>query len=89
MNITNEVVTRYIDGLYRPLTSELAELRRQAEADHIPVILRDTERFLVSMLTLIRPRRILEIGRIFFLLFCTGLRRRYENNHSGSRSRDV
>ena len=35
MNITNEVVTRYIDGLYRPLTSELAELRRQAEADHI------------------------------------------------------
>ena len=58
MNITNEVVTRYIDGLYRPLTSELAELRRQAEADHIPVILRDTERFLVSMLTLIRPRRI-------------------------------
>ena len=62
MNITNEVVTRYIDGLYRPLTSELAELRRQAEADHIPVILRDTERFLVSMLTLIRPRRILEIG---------------------------
>ena len=74
MNITNEVVTRYIDGLYRPLTSELAELRRQAEADHIPVILRDTERFLVSMLT---------------LLFCTGLRRRYENNHSGGRSRDV
>ena len=62
MNITNEVVTRYLDGLYRPLTPELAELRRQAEADHVPVILRDTESFLTSMLTLVRPRRILEIG---------------------------
>ena len=62
MNITNEVVTEYIDGLYRPLTPELAELRREAEENHVPVILRDTERFLSSMLTLTRPHRILEIG---------------------------
>lgn len=62
MNITNEVVTRYLDGLYRALTPSLAELRQQAEKDRVPVILRDTERFLASVLTMVRPRRILEVG---------------------------
>ena len=62
MNITNEVVTRYLDGLYRPLTPGLADLRRQAEEEHVPVILRDTERFLASILALVRPERILEVG---------------------------
>lgn len=62
MNITNEKVTQYIDGLYRPLTPELAQLRQTAEENRVPVILRDTERFLASMLKLVKPRRILEIG---------------------------
>ncbi len=62
MNITNEKVTSYLDSLYRPLTPKLANLRLRAESDGIPVILRDTERFLASMLALTRPTRILEIG---------------------------
>ncbi len=62
MNITNRKVTEYLDGLYRPLTPQLEQMRREAEAEGIPVILRDTERFLAVMLTVIKPSRILEIG---------------------------
>ena len=32
MNITNELVTEYINGFYRTMTSELGELRDEAEA---------------------------------------------------------
>ena len=62
MNITNEKVTEYLDGLYRPLTPQLEKLRKEAEAEGVPVILRDTERFLAVMLNITRPLRILEIG---------------------------
>lgn len=61
-NITSMQVIDYLDSLYRPLTPELGELRKQAEADYIPIILKDTERFLDVMLRLIRPKRILEFG---------------------------
>ena len=89
MNITNEVVTRYLDGLYRPLTPGLADLRRQAEEEHVPVILRDTERFLASILALVRPERILEVGAAVgyssscFAQICG---KEYENHDAGSRS---
>lgn len=62
MNITNEKVTDYLDSLYHPLTEELARLREKSEAEYVPVILRDTERFLVTMLKIIKPKHILEIG---------------------------
>lgn len=77
MNIITPQVTAYLDALYHPQEG-MQELRRQAEADHVPIILRDTERFLYSLLRLKKPQRILEIGTavgysaIFFAKVCQG-----------------
>lgn len=62
MNITNEKVTEYIDSLYHPLCDELAALREEGERRHVPIILRDSERLLISLLEMKKPHRILEIG---------------------------
>ncbi|MFV0517576.1 MAG: O-methyltransferase [Aminipila sp.] len=62
MNITNDKVTEYIDSLYRPLTPELAELREKAESENVPIILKDAETFLLNIIRLKKPKRILEIG---------------------------
>lgn len=61
-NITNDRVTDYINGFYAPLTADLAELRREAEAARVPIILRETESFLGTFLGVTKPKRILEIG---------------------------
>ena len=61
-NITNELVTRYINSFYHPLTSELGALRQEAEAAEIPIILKETESYLRATLAILRPKRILEIG---------------------------
>ncbi|MDD7733915.1 MAG: O-methyltransferase [Anaerovoracaceae bacterium] len=61
-NITSRQVINYLDSLYKPLTPQLGELRKQAEADFVPIILKDTERFLDVMLSIIKPKRILEFG---------------------------
>ena len=60
--ITNPVITEYLDSLYVPLDGRLEEFRRRAEAEGLPIILRDTERILSVLLRLRRPRRILEFG---------------------------
>ncbi len=62
MNIINDRVTSYINGLYRSLDPELGELRKKAEEDHVPIILRDTETLLLTLLQLKKPDAILEIG---------------------------
>ena len=62
MNIINDKVTDYINGLYRPLNGELEAIREAAEREHVPIILRDTETLLLSLIRLKRPSRILEIG---------------------------
>jgi predicted O-methyltransferase YrrM len=62
MNITNDKVTEYLDGLYQPLNEELNMLRSAAEEQHVPIILRETEAFLFHILRMKKPRRILEIG---------------------------
>ena len=61
-NITNDIVTEYINQFYRPKTEEIAKLREESEAEHVPIILRETEQFLATMLTIIKPKKILEIG---------------------------
>ncbi|MBN7772452.1 O-methyltransferase [Clostridium aminobutyricum] len=61
-NITNEKITEFIDGLYKPLTSELSELRVKSEEEHVPIILRETETLLLHLIRLKKPSRILEIG---------------------------
>lgn len=61
-NITNPKVLEFLNGFYRPVTEELGELRLKAEEARVPVILRDTENVLRSLLLIARPLRILEIG---------------------------
>ncbi len=60
--ITDSAVTEYIDNLYSPLTPDLGALRRESESAGIPVILKDTERFLSVLVRMTGARRILEIG---------------------------
>lgn len=62
MNITNEIISAYIDNLYVNENTDLAELREFAEAHHIPVIRRDTEKLLKVIMRLKQPARVLEIG---------------------------
>lgn len=62
MNITNDLVTEYINGFYRPQSEALAALREVGEKDRVPIILKETEVFLTSVLALKRPVKILEIG---------------------------
>lgn len=61
-NIINDKVLDYINGYYKPLSEALGELRNTAEENRVPIILKDTETFLTSMLALSKPKRILEIG---------------------------
>lgn len=62
MNITNDRVTEYLDGIYRPLNDELELLRAEAEEHHVPIILRETESCILNIIRMKKPRRILEIG---------------------------
>lgn len=62
MDIANPRVTAYIDSLYKPLTEELGELRIKSEEQLIPIILKDTETYLLNLLRMKRPAKILEIG---------------------------
>lgn len=61
-HITNPQVTEYINQFYMPVSDELGELRAKAEADDVPIILKETEDYLNSLLTMVQPKRILEIG---------------------------
>ena len=62
MNITNDAVTRYINGFYKPVSAELSALRERAEEERVPIILRETESFLAFLLALRPPDSVLEIG---------------------------
>lgn len=65
----------YADGFYRPLSAFMAGLREANEKRDIPIIRRDTEMFLRSILALRQPRNILEIGTAcgYSALFFAGL----------------
>ena len=58
MNITNKVVTEYINGFYKERTESLTALRKEAEENHVPIILRDTEDLLESLVLLKKPIKI-------------------------------
>lgn len=62
MNITNNTITEYLEGLYRPINEELGKLRDIADKHHVPIILKDSEVFILNMIRMRKPRRILEIG---------------------------
>ena len=61
-NITNDIVTEYINNFYEPVSDELGRLRLESEAEKVPIILRETESFLRTFLSIMHPERILEIG---------------------------
>ncbi|MEG0918330.1 MAG: O-methyltransferase [Anaerovoracaceae bacterium] len=61
-NITNDRVTEYTDSLFVPISTAFDNLRKWAEEDNIPIIQRETEGLLVSLLKMNNPKRILEVG---------------------------
>ena len=61
-HITNPQVTEYMNGFYKAASPELNALRRQAETDDVPIILKETEDYLNTLLAMVKPKRILEIG---------------------------
>ena len=62
MAITDQRVTDYLNGLYKAPFPFLEKLREEAENEGIPILLRDTERLIQSLLRIRKPKRILEIG---------------------------
>lgn len=62
MNITNEIISSYIDNLYVNENRRLEELREFAEERRVPIILKDTEKLLRVIMRLKEPARVLEIG---------------------------
>ena len=61
-NITNDIITEYINDFYIPNGMEFDILRRDAEENKVPIILKETESFLKVLLKIIKPAKILEIG---------------------------
>ncbi|MGL4485290.1 MAG: O-methyltransferase, partial [Anaerovoracaceae bacterium] len=62
MGIIHEKVEEYIDRKYVPVNNKLAELREYCQAENIPLIKKDTESLLATLLLSTKPKRILEIG---------------------------
>lgn len=69
-------VVNFIEGFYRPKTTFLRDLRVVADTNKIPVIFKETEMFLETILEIKKPKKILEIGTaigysgIFFAETC-------------------
>lgn len=61
-NITNDIVTEFINSYYKPLNNEFEIFRRNSEEKHVPIILKETEILLHTLLGLKKPKKILEIG---------------------------
>lgn len=61
-NITNEKVTEYIEQRYIPINQKLWRMRLDAEDKYIPIIQRDVETLMISILNILKPKNILEVG---------------------------
>lgn len=62
MSTTDEKSINLIDSFYSPLTKELGKFREQCEKDEVPIILKETEMCLNTLLSITKPKNILEIG---------------------------
>ena len=62
MEITDKKVSEYIQGLYKPLNPFLHRLRTEAESRNIPIIGKEVETLLLTLLQIQKPERLLEIG---------------------------
>ena len=70
MGTYDQQTVRLLDSYYSPLTQELARLRQRSEENQVPLILRETENFLVPYLRAKQPSHILEIGTAFGYSAC-------------------
>ena len=62
MDITDRIVSAFIDDLYTCDNEKLKELRSFAEENRVPIILRSTEMLLINLFKIRKPEHILEIG---------------------------
>lgn len=62
ITITDPLISEYLKSYYRPLNKGLATLREMSRADKVPIIRRETEMFLGTLLEMKEPKKILEIG---------------------------
>ncbi len=60
--IIDERFTAYLYSLEDDVPSFFEELRKKAETDNVPIIRRESERFLKTLLAIHKPASILEIG---------------------------
>lgn len=60
--IINERLTAYLHSLEEDTPSLFENLRKVAEEDDVPIIRRETERFLKTLLAIQKPVSVLEIG---------------------------
>jgi len=62
MMINEERIAAYINSLDRGLSPQLYELEKEAVKAEVPIIGKETQRVIRFLLTLIKPKRILEVG---------------------------
>ena len=60
--VTNDEVTDFIRGYYKPIDPYLSKIRAEGEANKVPIILKETENYLNTFLYMFKPKRILEVG---------------------------
>lgn len=76
IDIVNSEVQAFLNQKYKPLDEKMEDFRRIGENDNVPIILRETEELLATLLKLKKPKKILEIGTAigysacFFAKFC-------------------
>ena len=61
-DIVNPVVGDFLADKYKPVNEEFLTFRLGCEARDIPIILPDCESFILNLLKIKKPKRILEIG---------------------------
>jgi predicted O-methyltransferase YrrM len=60
--IVNERITDYLDSLSARNSDLTEKIREEAVSDRVPVIRRDSEALLKTVIAMVRPREVLEIG---------------------------
>lgn len=77
IDIVNSEIQAFLNQSYLPLDEEMETFRKIGENDNVPIILKETEELLATLLELKKPKKILEIGTAigysacFFAKFCS------------------
>ena len=60
--ILDERLTTYMNSLAKDNTEALQEIEREALDTFVPIIRKETQEYLKLMLSIVKPKRILEVG---------------------------